>query len=129
MFGGPKYSYILTSSIHQKSAVNSALFSAIISFIIYSSDHLMISLTAIELKRGGVSARKQAMQKGDTHQVTIDVRCKSEFVVLDIEQYNAFRENELDKAIKEAETDYANGHYDVVDDFDKLAEELQQASR
>ncbi|NQZ06698.1 MAG: prevent-host-death protein [Algicola sp.] len=89
----------------------------------------MISLTAIELKRGGVSALKQAMQKGDTHQVTIDVRGKSEFVVLDIEQYNAFRENELDKAIKEAETDYANGHYDVVDDFDKLAEELQQASR
>jgi PHD/YefM family antitoxin component YafN of YafNO toxin-antitoxin module len=88
----------------------------------------MISVTANELKRGGVSALKQAMQKGDEQQVAIDVRGKPEFVVLDIEQYNAFREYELDKAIKEAETDYANGHYDVVGDFDKLAEELQQVA-
>jgi prevent-host-death family protein len=88
----------------------------------------MISVTANELKRGGVSVLKQAMQKSGEHRVTIDVRGKPEFVVLDIEQYNAFREYEFDEAIKEAETDYANEHYDVVDDFDKLAEELQQVA-
>ncbi|MFT4926959.1 MAG: hypothetical protein ACI8WB_003059 [Phenylobacterium sp.] len=110
------------------SADNSTLFSAIISFIIYLLANLMISLTANALKRGGVSALKSAMQKDNEHQVAIDVRGKPEYVVLDIEQYNVFREYELDKAIKEAETDYANGHYDVVDDFDKLAEELQQVT-
>ena len=51
---------------------------------------------------------------------TIEVRGKPELVVLDIEQYKAFREYEFDKAIKQAETDYANGCYDVVNDFDKL---------
>ena len=92
-------------------------------------ENILISLTANELKRGGVSALKQAMQNTNENQIAIDVRGKPEFVVLDIEQYNAFREYELDKAIKEAETDYANGHYDVVDDFDKLAEDLHQTSR
>ncbi|MFT4928549.1 MAG: hypothetical protein ACI8WB_004668, partial [Phenylobacterium sp.] len=33
----------------------------------------MISLTANELKRGGVSALKSAMQKDNEHQVAIDV--------------------------------------------------------
>ena len=88
----------------------------------------MITLTANELKRGGVSALKQAMQNANEHQVAIDVRGKPEYVVLDIEQYNAFREYELDKAIKEAEADYANGRYDAVDDFDKLTEQLKQTS-
>jgi prevent-host-death family protein len=88
----------------------------------------MISVTANELKRGGVSVLKQAMQKSGEHRVTIDVRGKPEFVVLDIEQYNAFREYEFDKAIKEAETNYANEHYDFVDYFSKLAEELQQVA-
>ena len=47
----------------------------------------MISLTANELKRGGVTA------------------------------------------IKEAEADYAAGRYDMVEDFDKLAEELKQSTK
>ena len=89
----------------------------------------MHSITASELKRGGVSALKQAMQSADEQQVVINVRGKPEFVVLNIEQYNAFREYELDQAIKEAATDYANGNYDVVEDFDQLAKELENLSR
>jgi len=97
--------------------------------IIHQLDKIMLSLTANELKRGGVSALKQTMENAQEHQVAIDVRGKTEYVVLDIEQYNAFREYELDKAIKEAETDYANGHYDVVGDFEQLAKELHQSSQ
>ena len=37
-------------------------------------------------------------------------------------------EGELEQAIKEAEDDYANGRFDVVEDFDKLAEELKSNS-
>ena len=42
----------------------------------------MIYMTANELKRGGISALKQAMQQGNEHQVTIEVRGKPELVVL-----------------------------------------------
>ena len=44
----------------------------------------MFSLTANELKRGGVSTLKQAMQNANEHQIAIDVRGKPEFVVLDM---------------------------------------------
>ncbi len=84
----------------------------------------MTSLTANELKRGGVTVLEKAMNANDEHRVTIDVRGKPKFMVLDINEYNAFREYELDRAIAEAEADYTSDRYDVVDDFDKLAEEL-----
>lgn len=87
----------------------------------------MISMTANELKRGGVSAIEKAMQSDEDHHVSIDVRGKPKFMVLDISEYNAYREYELDKAIKEAEADHASGRYNVVDNFDKLANELRNA--
>ena len=88
----------------------------------------MITLTANELKRGGVAALEKAMQSDNEHLVSIDVRGKPKFIVLDIAQYNAYREYELDKAIKEAEADYANDRYDIVNDFDSLAGELCNTS-
>ena len=88
----------------------------------------MISLTANELKRGGVSALEKAMRSDNTHQVSIDVRGKPKYMVLDINEYNAYREYELDKAIKEAESDYAGDKYDTVNDFDSLAAELRNSS-
>ena len=88
----------------------------------------MIFLTANELKRGGVTALEKAMQSDNEHRVSIEVRGKPKFMVLDIAEYNAYREYELDKAIKEAEADYANGNYDIVNDFDSLASELRNTS-
>ncbi|NTS75444.1 hypothetical protein HR060_01080 [Catenovulum sp. SM1970] len=88
----------------------------------------MISVTANELKKGGVTALEKAMQSDADHQVAIDVRGKAKYMVLDINEYHAFREYELDKAIKEAEADYADGKFSVVDDFASLAEELKQLS-
>ena len=86
----------------------------------------MTSLTANELKRGGVTVLEKAMNANDEHRVTIDVRGKPKFMVLDINEYNAFREYELDRAIAEAEADYNSGRYDAVDDFDGLAKELRK---
>ncbi|NQY65550.1 MAG: prevent-host-death protein [Alteromonadaceae bacterium] len=88
----------------------------------------MVYLTANELKRGGVTALEKAMHSGNEHQVTIDVRGKPKYIVLDIAEYNAYREYELDKAIKEAETDYTNGNYDIINNFDSLANELRNTS-
>ena len=83
----------------------------------------MSSLTANELKRGGVTVLEKAMNASDEHRVIIDVRGKPKFVVLDISEYNAYREYELDQAIAEAEADYISGRYD---DFDRLAKELHE---
>jgi len=84
----------------------------------------MTTLTANELKRGGVTVLEKAMHDNNEHRVTIDVRGKPKFMVLDISEYNAYREYELDKAIKEAEADYETGRYDAVGEFDSLAIEL-----
>ncbi|WP_226960741.1 hypothetical protein [Thalassotalea sp. LPB0316] len=86
----------------------------------------MISLTANELKKGGVTALDKAMQNDTDHKVVIDVRGKPKYMVLDISEYNAYREYELDKAIAEAKADYNAGKYEVVDNFDELAKELNQ---
>lgn len=88
----------------------------------------MTSLTANELKRGGVTALEKAMQNDNEHKVTIAVRGKPKYMVLDIVEYNDYREYELDKAIREAETDYKNGQYDSIDNFDDLANELNNIS-
>lgn len=82
-------------------------------------------LTANELKRGGVSGIERAMLDSDNHQVMIDVRGKTKYVVLDIEQYNLFREYELDKAISEAQACLAAGEVTPITDFDNLAVQLR----
>ncbi|AWB66851.1 prevent-host-death protein [Saccharobesus litoralis] len=86
----------------------------------------MFSLTANELKKGGVTALDKAMQSDSDKQVVIDVRGKAKYIVLEIDEYNAYREYELDKAIAEAKADYLTGNYDEVNDFEALAKELKQ---
>ncbi len=86
----------------------------------------MTTLTANELKRSGVSAIERAMVENGEHQVMIDVRGITKFVVLDIEEYNAFREYELDKAIKQAEACYGQGRFDTITNFDSFADDLRK---
>ena len=64
------------------------------------------------------------MHENDSHQVTIEVRGKPKYMVLDITEYNSYREYELDRAINEAEADYVNGKYDTIKDFNSLAKKL-----
>ena len=53
-------------------------------------------ITANEVKTNGVSIFGEMLQKAD--ELFINVRGKNKYVVLDIERYNEFRQNELDIA-------------------------------
>ncbi|MDI1231247.1 MAG: hypothetical protein PSU93_08875 [Methylobacter sp.] len=86
----------------------------------------MLVITANDLKRSGVSSIERAMTDSDEHQVLIDVRGKTKYIVLDIEEFNHYREYQLEKAIHEAEECLVSGQYRVIDDIDDFAEQLRQ---
>jgi PHD/YefM family antitoxin component YafN of YafNO toxin-antitoxin module len=67
----------------------------------------MSIITANELKTKGVTALEQVFQH-DTEAI-ISVRGENKYVVIDFEQYNKFREYELEIALLEARADIANG--------------------
>ena len=60
-----------------------------------------------EVKTKGVSVFGKFLNKFD--ELIISVRGKEKYVVLDIERYNEFRENELDLAYYKAMNDIKNG--------------------
>ncbi len=86
----------------------------------------MSLLSANDLKRHGVTAIEKAMQDEGTDQVTISVRGEARYVVLSIDEYNAFREFELDRAIRESEQALASGDFEVIIDVDEYAERLRK---
>ncbi|TXK93390.1 prevent-host-death protein [Methylococcaceae bacterium HT1] len=86
----------------------------------------MSVITANDLKRSGVSGIERAMINSEEHQVLIDVRGKTKYVVLDIEEFNHYREYQLDKAINEAEQCLIKGRFSVIDDLDNFSEQLRQ---
>jgi len=65
------------------------------------------TVSAVELKRRGVSALAPAL--ADDDQAIITVRGKGQYVVMKMETYNRLREAELDQAVREARADYAAG--------------------
>ncbi|OGV68952.1 MAG: hypothetical protein A2283_16930 [Lentisphaerae bacterium RIFOXYA12_FULL_48_11] len=67
----------------------------------------MSTLTAAELKRGGVSALTPALDKEG--EVIITVHGKARFVVMTAEKYDTLRELELSEAVREARADYNAG--------------------
>lgn len=74
------------------------------------------TLTANELKIGGVSALESIVANG--LEAVITVHGKNTYVVLSNEKYNRLRECELAVALSEAEADVAAGRYheDSVED-------------
>lgn len=66
-------------------------------------------LAANELKVKGVSALEAALSKDD--QAFITVRGKTKYVVLTVDEYQNLRDAELEKLIKDAKRDIANGDY------------------
>ena len=68
-----------------------------------------MTVTANEIKTNGVSMFDSILNKFD--ELIINVRGKNKYVVLDIERYKAFRENELDIAHMKAMQDIHNGSY------------------
>ena len=68
-------------------------------------------ITANEVKTKGVALFGKMLQKAD--ELVINVRGKNKYVVLDIERYNDFRQNELDLAHMKVMQDIKDGRYKV----------------
>jgi prevent-host-death family protein len=64
-------------------------------------------ITANELKTKGVEAIRKALRHAA--EAVITLRGKGKFVVLPIDQYDRFRERELDAAVSETLEDVAKG--------------------
>ena len=70
-----------------------------------------MTITANEVKTNGVSIFGDMLQKAD--ELFINVRGKNKYVVLDIDRYNEFRQNELDIAHMKVIKDIKEGRYKV----------------
>ena len=70
---------------------------------------MIAQITANDLKVKGITAIDELVPDNDG--VIITVRGKEKYVVLSIEEYNQFRELELDAAIQEAKRDIALGRF------------------
>jgi hypothetical protein len=66
-------------------------------------------ITANEIKTNGVSMFGALLNQFD--ELIINVRGKNKYVILDIERYQEFRENELDLAYMKAMKDIADENY------------------
>jgi PHD/YefM family antitoxin component YafN of YafNO toxin-antitoxin module len=66
-------------------------------------------ISANEVKTKGVSIFGSLLSKFD--ELIINVRGKDKYVVIDIERYKQFRENELDIAYIKTMQDIKTGHY------------------
>ncbi|WP_419812410.1 type II toxin-antitoxin system Phd/YefM family antitoxin [Bacterioplanoides sp.] len=69
----------------------------------------MQSITANELKTKGIGAIESSVS--ETGEAIISVRGKNRYVVLDIEEYEKYREYELEVALQETKADIAAGRY------------------
>lgn len=86
----------------------------------------MLSISANDLKRNGVAGIERAMFNSEESSVMVDVRGKAKYVILSVEEFNQFREYQLDQAISEAEDCIAKGEYSVISDFDDYASALEK---
>ncbi|MDD5359136.1 MAG: prevent-host-death protein [Sulfurovaceae bacterium] len=86
-------------------------------------------ISANEVKTRGVSVFAQMLEKFD--ELTINVRGKNKYVVMDIERYKDLRALELDSLYEKAMTDIKDGNYKVMSAEEHLKElmyELQNSS-
>jgi len=86
----------------------------------------MLSITANDLKRSGIAGIERAMCNSDEGSVVVDVRGKAKYVILSVEEFNQFREYQLDQAIAEAEDCITKGEYSTITDFDDYATVLEK---
>jgi prevent-host-death family protein len=66
-----------------------------------------MTIMANDLKTRGVTLLDEALQQND--EVTISVRGKSKYVVMDLEHYNYLRECELEAALTETRKEIEEG--------------------
>ncbi len=91
----------------------------------------MNSITANELKRNGVAGIARVMSDSHESSVMVDVRGKTKYVILSADEFNQYREYQLDQAIMEAESCLANGDFEMIKALDSyalvLAKEIKDA--
>jgi prevent-host-death family protein len=83
-----------------------------------------MTVSANDVKKKGVSLFGEILEKFD--ELTINVRGKDKYVVIDIERYKQLRENELDVAYIKAMQDIQNGNY-KTQSADEHIKELMNA--
>lgn len=83
-----------------------------------------MTVSANDVKKKGVSLFGEILEKFD--ELTINVRGKDKYVVIDIERYKQLRENELDVAYIKAMQDMQNGNY-KTQSADEHIKELMNA--
>jgi len=86
----------------------------------------MFSITANELKRNGVAGIERVMLDNNETGVTVDVRGKAKYVILSVDEFNQFREYQLDQAIAEAEACLVKGECSTIEDLDNYAQVLEK---
>ena len=77
-------------------------------------------ITANEVKTKGVSFFEKIFKKAD--EIIINVRGKNKYVVLDIDRYNEFRQNELDIAYMKIVQDIEQGKFKIQTASDHVKE-------
>lgn len=75
-----------------------------------------MTVSANDIKTRGMAAIEDAFDSDATCLLT--KRGKPVYAVIDLNDYDEFREWQLDKAVKEAEEDIAAGNFTVVTDID-----------
>ena len=83
-----------------------------------------MTISANEVKKKGVSIFGQLLEKFD--ELTINVRGKDKYVVIDIERYKEFRANELDIAYMKAMQDIEKGNYKTQNADEHIKELLDE---
>lgn len=87
---------------------------------------VMSSITANDLKRNGIAGIERVMADNHETSVTVDVRGKAKYVILSVDEFNQYREYQLEQAIKESEKCIETNQFEVINDFDNYAQTLEQ---
>jgi len=86
----------------------------------------MLSINANDLKRNGIIGIERAMLDSHDNSLMINVRGKTKYVILSSEEFNQYREFQLEQAINEAEACLVKGDYTTIEEFENYALVLQK---
>ena len=86
----------------------------------------MLSINANDLKRNGIVGIERAMSDSHESSLTVNVRGKAKYIILSVEEFNQYREFQLEQAIKEAEACLDKGDYTSIEDIENYALTLQK---
>lgn len=86
----------------------------------------MLSISANDLKRNGIAGVERAMLNGLDNSVMVDVRGKAKYVILSVDEFNQYREYQLEQAINKAELCIESGKFTTIKDVENYALVLEK---